>query len=213
MQYLAQVRLSNGQTGDISDHSFAINTIARVAKQPGSVTSQVGNQAVFNTEATGAPIPTVQWEMNTGSGWVPVSPGGNQPNLAVSVLSASQNGTRYRAIYSNSCGSDTTVEVTLTVVTAGVNDPTTGLGALRMSVAPNPIAGSGQVHVALPGAAHVRIDVTDINGNVVAVLADKAMAAGDHEIAFNTAGLPSGAYMLVLNAGGDRRTVKVTVAK
>jgi hypothetical protein len=211
-QFLAQVRTSNGQTSDISDHNFTINNAARVSQQPASATGVIGNNANFTSLATGQPQPTVQWEMNTGSGWTPVT-GATNPNLQVAVTSASQNGTRYRAVYSNSCGSDTTREATLTVATTGVNEPTTGLGALRVSVAPNPITSSGEIHVSLPRAGEVQIDIADINGNVISHLTNGTMSEGDHVVNFNTAGLPSGAYMVILSTNGERRMVKVTVAK
>jgi len=212
-QFLVQVRLSNGQTGDISDRPFTINSAPRISRQPGNLTVNAGSAASFPVEGSGSPFPTIQWETNSGSGWTAVQ-GATGTTFVIQNPQTSQTGTRVRAIFTNVCGSDTSREATLTVLpTSSVDDPTTGLGALRLSVAPNPVASSGEIRLSIPQSGRVQIDMTDINGNVVARLADRAMSAGDHQIAFNTAGIPNGAYLIILNTGGQRRTVKMTVTK
>src|SRR5271157_4649102 len=64
----------------------------KVTKQPGSVTVEEGQSAVFESTATGVPGPTVQWEASTNGGatWSAVAgdtstpvPGGTSTQLTL----------------------------------------------------------------------------------------------------------------------------------
>ncbi len=81
------------------------------------------------------------------------------------------------------------------------------------SVYPNPMRDAATVAFALPEADAVRLVVYDVLGREVAVLADGVLDAGEHEVRFDGADLPSGVYVVRLNAGGQVQTQRVTVVR
>jgi glycosidase len=101
----------------------------------------------------------------------------------------------------------------LNIPTAGepgsTETPTFALDA----VFPNPTAGRATVRYTLDATADVRLDAYDVLGRRVATLAEGPQAAGAHEAAFDTAGLPAGIYVLRLSAGAQTATARVTVAR
>ncbi len=90
-----------------------------ITTQPANQTLTVGQTATFTAAATGSPTPTVQWQMSTDGG----TTFGNVSGATSTTLSfttfSSQNGNRYRAVFTNSAGTATTAAATLTV-----NSPT-----------------------------------------------------------------------------------------
>ncbi|WP_420455910.1 DUF1501 domain-containing protein [Rubrivirga sp.] len=84
---------------------------------------------------------------------------------------------------------------------------------LRLSVAPNPVAGRARIAVTLDAPALATVEVADVGGRTVRVLHDRALAAGDHAIAFDSAGLAAGLYLVRLRTPGASRTVTVTVVR
>ena len=67
---------------------------------------------------------------------------------------------------------------------------------------PNPMRGTATVAFAVPEAADVRLALYDVLGREVAVLLDGPVAAGHHEAAVSSGGLPSGVYVVRMTAGG-----------
>jgi hypothetical protein len=123
-----------------------------------------------------------------------------------------QNGSRYRAVFTNPCGSDTTEEAVLTV------DPPAGVeressAVFGLTVAPNPLAGRGAIRFTLPRAGHVELTITDLRGRVVARPLESTLGSGDHMVAFDAASLPSGTYMVDIAAGREHQTVKLTITR
>lgn len=85
-------------------------------------------------------------------------------------------------------------------------------------VSPNPFNPRTVVHFAVPEAATVRLRVYDLRGRVVATLADGAMTAGHHSVAWNgrDAGdrpAAAGVYLLRLDDGRSTTTRKAVLAK
>lgn len=78
---------------------------------------------------------------------------------------------------------------------------------------PNPVRARTQFRVALPAAATVEIAVYDALGRRVAQVADRALAAGEHAVAWDASGLAAGAYVVRMRTGGDVRSVRVIVAR
>jgi hypothetical protein len=72
--------------------------------------------------------------------------------------------------------------------------------ALRQNY-PNPFNPSTAIEVDLPQAAHVRLQVFNMLGEMVATLADEERPSGSYRFQFNAAGLPSGVYLSRLSAG------------
>lgn len=91
------------------------------------------------------------------------------------------------------------IEVPLTLtVTPGVDteDEAAPEGASRLVVYPNPARGSATVALSLAEASEVRVAVYDVLGRAVAVLHEGPLAAGEHALAFEAAGLPAGIYLI-----------------
>ena len=99
--------------------TLSVTSPPAITTQPaGTVTVNAGANATFTAAASGTPAPTVQWQVSTNSGstWTNVS-GATSTTLTVSAVTASQNGSEYRAVFSNSGGTATTTASTLVVQT------------------------------------------------------------------------------------------------
>lgn len=83
------------------------------------------------------------------------------------------------------------------------------LASLR--VAPQPVDGEATIHVSMAEAAHVRLDVLDALGRRVATLADGALAAGDHTLAFDARGLAPGVYVARLTSADRHAMLRLVV--
>jgi len=66
---------------------------------------------------------------------------------------------------------------------------------------PNPFSSETLIRYALPKRATVRLAVYDAIGRLVREVVNKEQAAGWHEVAFNSSGLPIGVYYYQLKAG------------
>ena len=92
-----------------------------VTTNPSNTTVNAGQTATFTAAATGNPTPSVQWQVSSNGGSTFTNiPGSNTLTLTLSGTTASQNGTIYRAVFTNTLGSATTSTATLTVKFAPV---------------------------------------------------------------------------------------------
>ena len=78
---------------------------------------------------------------------------------------------------------------------------------------PNPAQNEATIRYELPEATEVQIVVYDLLGRRVATLVDGQKNAGRVQIPFRTQQLPSGTYMLRLQAADQIRTQRLTVVK
>jgi len=78
---------------------------------------------------------------------------------------------------------------------------------------PNPFNPATHLRYDLPTAARVNLAVYDIRGRLVAQLVDRQQGAGRHEVLFAPRGLASGVYLAHLKAGGQVRTMRMTLVK
>jgi hypothetical protein len=85
--------------------------------------------------------------------------------------------------------------------------------AATLSVSPNPSWGRSAVRFALEAGAAVRLSVLDALGREVALLAEGALAAGQHAYTFEGADLPAGLYLARLEVGGRVQTHRFTVVR
>lgn len=125
-------------------------------------------------------------------------------------------------------GTGTTTSVRFTGQDAGPSGPsvdhlliealTAGVtpAAIELSLAPpapNPLRDEGRVTFALPQRQEVRLAVFDVQGREVTVLAQGALDAGPHELAFSPrrTGVRSGLYFLVLRTGERTLTRRFTI--
>ncbi len=90
-----------------------------ITTQPTNQTVTVGNNATFTAAASGAPVPTVQWQVSTNGGTTFTNLSGQtSATLTLTAVTISQNAYQYRAVFTNSVNSATTNAATLTVVPA-----------------------------------------------------------------------------------------------
>lgn len=83
-------------------------------------------------------------------------------------------------------------------------------------IAPNPSSGPVEVEFVLPRAGEASLRVLDLQGRVVATLAEGSRAAGRHRLSWSGAGgrgpLASGVYFVELRSEGGVRTRRIAVA-
>jgi len=103
--------------GGFATATFVPGTAPMVTTHPSNATVNAGQNAMFNAAASGNPAPTVQWQVSINNGPFNDVPGSTSTTLTVSSTQASQNGNRYRAVFTNSVSSANTNPATLTVQT------------------------------------------------------------------------------------------------
>gem|GEM_PF-1151009 len=94
------------------------NTAAgpQITQNPTDQTVNAGQSATFTAAASGSPTPTVQWQFSTDGGATFQNvAGATTTTLTVPNVAAGQNGTKFRAVFTNSGGSATTTAATMTV--------------------------------------------------------------------------------------------------
>lgn len=85
--------------------------------------------------------------------------------------------------------------------------------AVRLDVVPNPFDAQTTVRFDLPVAAPVRVEVLDLLGRRVALLADGPLEAGRHAVTWDGGGAPAGVYLVRMTMGATTRTHRVTVVR
>ncbi len=78
---------------------------------------------------------------------------------------------------------------------------------------PNPARDAATVVYTLAVPGRVRLEVYDVLGRRVAVLADGRLPAGAHRAVLDGAGLPSGTYLVRLTAGAETATQKLLLLR
>ncbi|MFN0134819.1 MAG: immunoglobulin domain-containing protein, partial [Phycisphaerae bacterium] len=99
--------------------SLTVNTAAAVTGQPANTAACVGASAAFTVTASGSPAPTFQWRRGTTN----LVNGGNiagatSATLTINPVGAGDAATNYNCVVTNTCGSGTSNNATLTVNTA-----------------------------------------------------------------------------------------------
>ncbi len=101
---------------------------------------------------------------------------------------------------------------TAALAVAGEESPASG-GA-RLDVRPNPSGGLVSVRLTLwQAVAAVRVSVFDARGRRVALLHDGPLGAGEQAFVLDTAGLPSGIYIVRAEGTGLTAAARLTVAR
>ena len=94
-----------------------------VISNPADLAVAVGNKATFTAAASGSPAPTVQWEVSADGGTTFGNVSGATSTSMSFSTALTQNGNRYRAVFTNATGSATSATALLTVNAAAAAPP------------------------------------------------------------------------------------------
>jgi hypothetical protein len=86
-----------------------------VTTNPSSTSVSAGQTATFTAAANSNPLATIDWQVSIDGGTTWTDTGVTGTTLTLTGVSASQNGYKYRAVFTNSVGSTSTTTATLTV--------------------------------------------------------------------------------------------------
>ncbi len=99
-------------------------------------------------------------------------------------------------------------------VRTAVEDPGEAVAAFQLTAAyPNPFRAGTRFRLTLAQPQRVRVTVYDVTGRALAQLVDATVGAGVHEVVFDATGLPSGVYLVRLEAGGQVVVRSLTLLK
>ena len=170
-----------------------------VTTQPSSQTVNASGTAVFTAAASGGPSPTVQWQVNPGSGFTDVNTGGvyildATGDLIVTGATTMMSGYQYQAIFTNSSGSVTTNTATL-----NVTQITTTTGLIDYGPIPSTTAQSISLTVTVsgdvPDGEVVTIEDAS-NGNAVVPTTGNTLAGGSATLTIAAGALSDGTHDL-----------------
>ena len=134
-QFYCDCRVATDSGGDVYVSAFGSNEVLKfgptavpvITTQPANQTVNAGQNATFTAAANGTPVPTVQWQVSTDGGhtFSNLTDGGNisgsnTVTLTITAATATQNGSQYQAVFTNSAGSTPTNAATLTVHSAPI---------------------------------------------------------------------------------------------
>jgi endoglucanase len=122
---------------DQSDGESTVSTPAQVTSSPSDIVVTEGDGAVLTAAATGKPAPAITWQRSTdGATWSMVN-GATGPTLTLPTLTSTDNGVRYRAVFTNGIGTPgESNPATVTVVPAPTPAPTPSVSATIPAPAP-----------------------------------------------------------------------------
>jgi len=117
-------------------------------------------------------------------------------------------------IVGNGCSSDTLIVAAAVTISglSGVGDQAPARFGLVQNY-PNPFNPSTTFVYSLEKQGRARLEIYDLSGRRIATLVNADKAAGQHEITWRPADLPSGVYFSRLPAGGRTDTRRVTLLK
>jgi pimeloyl-ACP methyl ester carboxylesterase len=119
------VATNSAGTANSGAATLTVNVVPAVTTQPVGQTVTAAGNTSFSAAASGAPAPTLQWQVSTngGSTWTNVSNGGvyagaTTVTLAITGATAGMSGYQYRCVASSTAGTATSNAVTLTVTSS-----------------------------------------------------------------------------------------------
>jgi hypothetical protein len=107
---------ATGQDPATQAFTLVVNQPPTVSTQPQNVTVNAGNPVSFTAAASGFPAPTVQWQVDSGSGFAAIA--GATSTTYTFTAAQGDNGNAYRAVFTNGTGTAQSAAATLTVGTA-----------------------------------------------------------------------------------------------
>ena len=88
------------------------------------------------------------------------------------------------------------------------------MGSLRLEAPrPNPARGATTIRYALPTPGYARLDLLDLSGRRIAVLADAMHAAGSYTVPLVASTLAAGVYVVHLTSGSMSRSRALTIVR
>ncbi|MFH1050274.1 MAG: immunoglobulin domain-containing protein [bacterium] len=183
-----------------------------ITTQPVDQTVAEGNPFTLFVTATGEAPLTYQWLKDD----VEIT-GATEATYSVTSASISIDGGIYICNVTNICGTVATNPVTVTVTPGGIVDVTdiTNGGFALSNNTPNPFADNSKIRFLVPQTTYVRLAITDVYGQEVAVLVDKTVSFGWHDININASSLKlsSGVYYYTLTSNNYSLTNKMVVVR
>ncbi len=83
----------------------------------------------------------------------------------------------------------------------------------HLTASPNPLASTSTVTFDLAQPTQVQLEVFDSSGRLVGTLADGYLEQGNHSVSFDGSDLPSGVYLLRLQAEGSSATARIVLIR
>ena len=96
---------------------LTVNNAPLVTSNPVNLSRNIGQTATFSSAATGTPTPTAQWQKSTNNGATFTNIVGETSTTLSFTVALVDNGSQYRTVFSNTCGTATTSAATLSVNT------------------------------------------------------------------------------------------------
>ncbi len=118
--YILTFKAANGISPDATQtFTVTVQFAPIVTTQPTDQSVPARSTATFTAAANGSPTPSVQWQASAdnGASWSNIR-GATSPTYSFTAR-ATDNGSRYRAIFTNSAGSTTSDAAILTITTGG----------------------------------------------------------------------------------------------
>ncbi|MFZ0391483.1 MAG: T9SS type A sorting domain-containing protein, partial [Calditrichia bacterium] len=78
---------------------------------------------------------------------------------------------------------------------------------------PNPFNPATTITFALPQAAHMNLEIFNLQGRRITILLNENLPAGRHQIQWNAEGLPTGVYFCRMRAGNFSEMKKMVVLR
>lgn len=191
---------------------LTVDNVATITNQPSNVAQCVGGTVTFTAMATGTPTPTIQWQVsiNGGTSYTDLNNGGNisgaqTTTLTLSNIAVNQTNNLYRANFTNTCGTVSSIGGVLTVNVA----PVVTANPTSLEVCTNSVATFNAAATATP-AANVQWQVSVGTSGTWTNIANATGAS--FTITSATLGQSGNSYRAVFtNACGSTTTASATL--
>ena len=200
-----------------------LKTYTLVVKHNGG--SKITNLNISTRKGT---ITAVAGTLAAGTGAVAYSVSGGEAGVHCSTTNFDSLGAQWTApaagtgpvkifvagIQGGHSGQNSTVVATISESTMGVSDLSISPGSFALAQNyPNPFNPSTTIRFTLPTQQRVVLRVHDMAGRQVAMLADGEFPAGEHDLVWNAAGIPSGSYVCTLTSGSKSISKSLVLLK
>jgi uncharacterized repeat protein (TIGR01451 family) len=99
------------------------------------------------------------------------------------------------------------------IASGGVNQEVAASGLRLMQNIPNPAEGNTVISFFMPNGGDATLEILDITGKQVSVLANGYMMPGEHSVIFSTVNVAKGVYIYRLRSGNEYVTKSMVIVK